>query len=141
MTITCTRRFQFCAGHRLVHHEGMCANLHGHNYVALITCQAPDLDGVGRVIDFSCIKEVVGKFIDANWDHKMVLNIEDYKGIAAIEALGDPYYLMDANPTAENMALHLRQVSHGLLNDRYGIDVIKVQLWETENCYAESMEQ
>ena len=53
--ITCTRRIQFCAGHRVMGHEGKCRNLHGHNYVVFVTAQADELDSVGRVIDFSVL--------------------------------------------------------------------------------------
>ena len=31
MKLTCTRRLQFCAGHRVYGHESKCANVHGHN--------------------------------------------------------------------------------------------------------------
>jgi len=137
MTCCVTRRFQFCAGHRLVDHEGKCAHLHGHNYVAFVTCEAPELDAVGRVIDFSVIKQVIGDWINKAWDHKMILNRGDDEGIAAVRALGDPYYPMMCNPTAENMASEMLQVADGLLSEQHRITVTKVVLWETENCYAE----
>src|SRR5262249_22784820 len=55
--ITATRRIQFAAGHRVFGHEGKCRYLHGHNFVALVTAAADDLDAVGRVIDFGVLKE------------------------------------------------------------------------------------
>jgi len=132
---TVTRRFQFCAGHRLVDHEGKCAHLHGHNYVAFITCGAANLDDCGRVIDFSVIKEQVGRFIDRAWDHKMILNSEDQSAVQACQYLEDPVYVMNCNPTAENMARELGQVADELL-EPYGVRVTQVELWETENCHA-----
>ena len=62
--ISCTRRIQFCAGHRVLGHENKCANAHGHNYVAYISARSNDLDKVGRVIDFSVLKEKIGGWID-----------------------------------------------------------------------------
>ena len=59
--IEITRRLEFDAGHRVLGHEGKCKNLHGHRYSAEITVTAPDLDGLGRVIDFGVIKEKVWK--------------------------------------------------------------------------------
>lgn len=132
-----TRRFQFCAGHRLVDHEGKCAHLHGHNYVALVTCAADELDAVGRVIDFSVVKQVVGDWIDRAWDHKMILNTDDMDAIAACQSIDDPVYLMTCNPTAENMARELLEVADGLLREQHDIAVVGVRLWETENCDAE----
>ena len=38
-------------------HESKCAHLHGHNYKFEFHCTAGSLDNVGRVIDFSDIKE------------------------------------------------------------------------------------
>jgi 6-pyruvoyltetrahydropterin/6-carboxytetrahydropterin synthase len=149
---TCTRRIQFCSGHRLLNHESKCAHLHGHNYVAFITCQAAKLDEVGRVIDFSCIKEAIGGWIDQNWDHGFILHREDPNVLMMMSAdLGrlpqtvegavakiraQKLYLMDRNPTAENMAAYLLYIGNQLL-EGYGVKVVKVVLFETENCYAE----
>jgi len=74
---TCTRRIQFCAGHRVAGHENKCNNLHGHNYVAFITAQAHNLDNLGRVVDFSVLKDIIGGWIDDNWDHGLILWRED----------------------------------------------------------------
>ncbi len=79
----CTRRLQFCCGHRVMRHESKCAHLHGHNYVAFFTASA-QLDDVGRVIDFSVIKERVGGWIDEFWDHGFVLNEEDEGAIQSV---------------------------------------------------------
>lgn len=132
----CTRRIQFCAGHRIRGHESKCAHLHGHNYVALVTARAPNLDKLGRVVDFSVLKEVVGGWIDAAWDHGLVLWKEDVEAISAAALLKDQkLYLLPKNPTAENMAEHLLLKARTLLKGT--VEVTRVRLWETENCYAE----
>ena len=142
-SITCTRRIQFCSGHRVHQHESKCAHLHGHNYVAFITARAPSLDRIGRIVDFSVLKERVGGWIDDNWDHGFILYSHDFEAIEAVASVsqGDTkqkLYLMDANPTAENMAEHLlRNVCPILFKDT-PIEVQHVRLWETENCYAEA---
>lgn len=120
-------------------HEGKCRNLHGHNYVLLISARAEQLDSVGRVIDFSVLKQKIGGWIEANWDHGFILWQGDYQGIQAVKLVKDQKLdLMDKNPTAENMAeLLLKVVCPMLLRDD-GIEVYKVTLWETENCYAEA---
>jgi len=140
---TCTRRIQFCAGHRVHGHESKCSNLHGHNYVAFITAEATDLDEVGRVIDFSVLKSEVGGWIDDYWDHGMILKETD-PALAAVKATpscangSQKLYVMRENPTAENMAAHLLSVAGPLLH-RFGVAPTKVVLWETENCYAEAV--
>lgn len=137
--ITCTRRIQFCSGHRVYGHESKCAHLHGHNYVAMLTAHADALDSVGRVIDFGVLKERVGGWIDQNWDHGCVLWQGDGEALAAVEScLPAKVYRLPVNPTAENMADHLlRAVGPEVLADT-GISLSAVRLWETENCYADA---
>lgn len=133
--VTCTRRIQFCAGHRVVGHEGKCQNVHGHNYVAWITAEASDLDGIGRVIDFSVLKEKVGGWIEKNWDHQFIAAVYDKEVREALSAW--PVFTLPTNPTAENMAAFLLQqvCPKALLGT--GVRVTKVVLDETENCSAE----
>ena len=75
--ITVERYHDISMGHRVVGHESKCRHLHGHNYRIHFVCTAPELDGVGRVIDFSEIKERLCQWLEENWDHKMVLWSED----------------------------------------------------------------
>lgn len=142
---TCTRIIGFDAGHRVVEHEGKCAHLHGHRYTVHITAQAEKLDGVGRVIDFSVLKDKVGGWIDEHWDHGFILYGNDpFKSvleghhIRLDSAERQKLYLMPFNPTAENIARYLlRSICPELLRGT-GVQVVKVVVWETPNCYAEA---
>lgn len=132
---TCTRRIQFCAGHRILGHDGQCANMHGHNYVAYIHAVGP-LDGIGVVIDFADLKNLVGGWIAMNWDHAFICCTDDGEVQDALEGIeGQRTFLMTDNPTAESMAFYLLDKCRTLLSDS-GIAVFKIELWETENCYA-----
>jgi 6-pyruvoyltetrahydropterin/6-carboxytetrahydropterin synthase len=141
MTTTAIRRLQFCAGHRVLGHESKCANPHGHNYVVFLHARGirQDLDGLGRVIDFSVLKEKIGSWIEEKWDHTSILFSEDRELIAAMERFEatKKVFIMPMNPTAENMARYLLDfvAPHQLENT--GVEVFKVALWETENCLAE----
>jgi len=135
--ITATRRIQFCSGHRVFNHESKCRNIHGHNYVAFITSEADELDDLGRVIDFSVLKQKVGGWIDENWDHGFIAFKDDLKAVEIIKDIGTRLYLMDQNPTAENMALHLLNDICPVLMQGTGVKITKITLWETENVYAE----
>lgn len=137
--ITCTRRIQFCAGHRVYNHESKCRNLHGHNYVAFFDAAAPKLDGIGRVVDFSVLKERIGGWIDEKWDHGFLLWEEDSDAIAAVSGMvGQKLYFMPSNPTAENMAHHLLVDICPTLLEGTGVTITGVRIWETENCYADA---
>lgn len=142
--ITCTRRLYFCAGHRILGHENKCAHLHGHNYSAYITAEPKHkMDEIGRVIDFSVLKEMVGGWIEAHWDHGFLINkddevlIEVFKGLTLLDD-EQKLYVLPYNPTAENLARHLlTSVCPQVLS---GLDIVvtRVTVEETENCEAEA---
>jgi 6-pyruvoyltetrahydropterin/6-carboxytetrahydropterin synthase len=125
-----TREIKFCYGHRLLDYEGKCRHLHGHNGRAVITLETAQLDGLGMVVDFSRIKEVVSAWIDETLDHKMLLRRDD-PALAFLQRQGEPVYVLDVNPTAENIARLIYDFTAA-----QGFPVVEVQLWETDHCFA-----
>jgi 6-pyruvoyltetrahydropterin/6-carboxytetrahydropterin synthase len=97
------------------------------------------LDSLGRVIDFSVLKERIGGWIDDNWDHTTILSSEDVTTIQALKNLPrkKELFILPYNPTAENLAKYLLwEVCPKLLKGA-GVIVYKVVFRETDNCYAE----
>lgn len=125
-----TREIDFCYGHRLLSYDGKCRYLHGHNGRAIITIESETLDHRGMVLDFSDIKRVVSNWIDEQLDHRMLLHRDD-PAVPALEALGEPLYLMDCNPTAENIARLIFEFTRG-----QGFPIVEAHLWETPHCFA-----
>ena len=125
-----SRRIDFCYGHRLLDYDGKCKHLHGHNGRAIVTAEAPQLGDGGMVLDFSEIKRVVSHWVDENLDHRMILARND-PAVPALEELGEPLFLIDANPTAENIAKLIFDYAVG-----QGFPIVEVQLWETPRCCA-----
>lgn len=125
-----TRAIRFCYGHRLLNYEGKCRHLHGHNGKVVLTLASPTLDARGMVMDFSHIKRVVSGWIDENLDHKMILNKND-PSLPWLKQQGEPFFLMDVNPTAENIARLIYDFAAG-----QGFPIVEVQLWETDDCFA-----
>lgn len=125
-----TREITFCYGHRLLEYSGKCRHLHGHNGRAVITLQAAELDPLGMVLDFSRLKRVVGSWIDEHLDHKMLLHRDD-PVLPFLRQQGEPVYVMDVNPTAENIARLIFEYTAA-----QGFPVVEVRLWETDSCYA-----
>lgn len=123
-----------------MNHESKCATLHGHNGILWVhATPKKGLDSLGRVIDFSVLKEKIGGWIDTNWDHTTILFKDDVKTIELLEQAPKfkDLFIMDANPTAENMAAYiLREVCPKVLADT-GVVAHKITFWETENCFAE----
>jgi len=125
-----SREIDFCYGHRLLNYDGKCRYLHGHNGRAVITIEAEQLDERGMVLDFSDIKKVVSTWIDENLDHCMILNRND-PAAAYLQELGEPLYLIDDNPTAENIAKLIFEFTA-----QSGFPIIEAKLWETPRCFA-----
>ena len=121
-----TRAIRFCYGHRLLNHAGKCRHLHGHNGRAAITLAAAGLDRLGMVMDFGLLKRVVGGWIDENLDHKMLLHAAD-PALPWLRQQGEPVFVMDANPTAENIARLIFDFAAA-----QGFPVVEVKLWETD---------
>lgn len=143
--ISATRKVAWDAAHRVLRHESKCGTLHGHRYVAEITCEANELDAVGRVIDFGVMKTVIGAWVDEHWDHTTLVGCQDASllewCVDEAKRLGKRLpYVLESEPTAENIAAALLRKGQQLLDDA-GFDhirVVKVRVWETTNCYADA---
>jgi len=125
-----TREIDFCYGHRLMNYEGKCRHLHGHNGRAVIVLEGEDLDHRGMLLDFSDIKSVVSGWIDDHLDHRMLLHKED-PAVAVLHKMGEPMFLMDRNPTAENIARLIYEFTAS-----QGFPIVESRLWETPRCFA-----
>ena len=138
MHTTCTRIFGIDVGHRVMRHESKCAHVHGHRYTIEVTCAAPQLDPVGRVIDFGVVKELVGSWLDDQLDHGYAHHPDDPVG-AYLRQMGQRVFAMPpeyGEPTAENLARLVGTVA-GQLLDGNTIEVTHVRIYETPNCYAD----
>jgi 6-pyruvoyltetrahydropterin/6-carboxytetrahydropterin synthase len=82
------------------------------------------------VVDFSLLKRVVGGWIDANLDHRMLLHRDD-PVLPFLREQGEPVFVTDVNPTAENIARLIFDYAAS-----QGFPVSEVKLWETENSCA-----
>ncbi len=125
-----TRVIDFCYGHRLLNYEGECRHLHGHNGRVEVDIAADKTDHRGMVVDFADVKDIVKTWIDDNLDHRMILHRDDPL-IETLTELGEAHYVIDANPTAENIAAHIH---HMTSSDQ--LEISEIRLWETPNSYA-----
>lgn len=139
MKISAVRKFTFCAGHRVFGHELKCANVHGHNYTLYVHASADSLDPLGRVIDFSELKARVEPWLQEHWDHTFLYyeNDVEMKRLGSLAPKTKPWFSCPFNPTAENIASYLLSDILPSLLKETGITVVKIDLWETENCKVE----
>ncbi|WP_437187952.1 6-pyruvoyl trahydropterin synthase family protein [Planctomicrobium sp. SH668] len=125
-----SQEIEFCYGHRLLNYAGKCRHLHGHNGKAVIVLEGETLDDRGMLLDFNDIKREVRTWIDENLDHRMILNKDD-PALPALEAMGEPLFIIDCNPTAENIARLIYE--HALTRN---LPILEVHLWETSHAFA-----
>lgn len=125
-----TKRIEFCYGHRLLDYDGICKHPHGHNAVAEIDVRTDTLDTRNMVCDFSDIKRIVKGWIDRELDHKMLLRHDDPL-LAPLQALGEPVFVLDSNPTVERIARLIFDYAR-----EQGLVVETVRVWETPSSFA-----
>ncbi len=129
-----TRREQFNAAHRLFREEwsddknrevfGKCSNpnWHGHNYELFVTVNGDINPDTGYLIDLKHLKEIIRVYVINKLDHKNVnLDVDFMQGkMASTEVLATEIYRQLEVPLREQ-----------------GVNLHKIQLFETENNYAE----
>ncbi|MGW8255926.1 MAG: 6-pyruvoyl trahydropterin synthase family protein [Thermoguttaceae bacterium] len=125
-----TREIDFCYGHRLLNYPGKCRHLHGHNGRVCISIETASLDQRGMVVDFDDLKKTISRWIDENLDHRMILRRDD-PAVGVLQELGEPLYLLEENPTAENIAKLIADQAASM-----GIPLAEVRIWETPKCSA-----
>lgn len=134
--ITAKRYHDISCGHRVYGHESKCKYLHGHNYRVTFTISTPELDSVGRVLDFSVIKSKLCMWLEDNYDHKFLIwsndpLLEQLNGIDPESVVEVPY-----NPTAENIAKYLVEVIGPEQLKGTGAKLIHCEVEETRKCSA-----
>ena len=144
--ISVTRRLEFDAGHRIPDHRSQCRNLHGHRYVLEITLtgdivQAPGESDNGMLMDFADIKRIAKAHIVDVWDHAFLVWRGDEAVATFLDTLpGHKTVVLDAVPTAENLARIAFAILDPLYRDSYGnhLQLERIRLYETPNCWADA---
>lgn len=160
---TIERYHDISCGHRVAGHESKCAHLHGHNYRVIFECCAQhpmvevttmedaeprfvsidntELDSVGRVIDFSVVKEKLCMWLEDNWDHKFLAWDNDTEMMLLSDecptpTFKDSFVWVPFNPTAENIARHLVEVVGPRELAGTGVMLRRCKVEETRKCSA-----
>lgn len=129
------RYHDISCGHRVFQHESKCAHLHGHNYRVLFTCEAEELDNIGRVIDFRDMKSRLCMWLEDNWDHKTLI-WENDPWAKVLPEIDPTIVIVPFNPTAENIAQHLVEVIGPQQLAGTGIKLVHCDVEETRKCSA-----
>ncbi len=127
---TVIKEIHFSYGHRLVGHAGKCRHVHGHNGRVQIEVAADKLDKLNMVVDFSEISRGIGKWIDENFDHVLILWEKDPL-VSVLQEKKEKILVVSENPTAEFLARRIFDEAHKLK-----LPISKVTVWETNDSCA-----
>lgn len=105
----------FASAHNLMHYQGECENLHGHNWKVEVVVTAKELDRAGLVIDFKILKAETNALLKT-LDHKYLNELEPFRTVS---------------PSSENIAHYIfQQLSRKLNNETLAVECITV--WESD---------
>jgi len=136
MTTRLSRRFEFCAAHRLHNPSlsdqknqtlfGKCNNPHGHghNYEMQVTLRGrPSSEGL--LVDIPAFEQIVQDRVVSRWDHRN-LNVEIPE-------------FQKVMPTVENIARVAYEALKGSFSG-IGAELASVTVWETPKTWCEYSE-
>jgi 6-pyruvoyltetrahydropterin/6-carboxytetrahydropterin synthase len=104
----------FSAAHQLRGYEGVCKDIHGHNFLVEVTVSIKKLNDIGIGIDFVVLKQDIDHFIK-QLDHKNLSELSHFKKI---------------NPTSENLAIWLYDGLHKKIRSP-NVKLMKVKVSES----------
>ena len=106
----------FSAAHLLKEINGICEELHGHNFAVEVSVISPALNRDGILIDFRTLKKWIDDVID-EFDHKYLNDIDSFKGV---------------NPTTEIIAkLIFDRIAKKICH--HHLEISRVTVWESED--------
>lgn len=112
------KEFTFDSAHHLIGYEGDCANVHGHTYKLEVSLVGYVTKGF--IVDFKELKLMVNEVLLREVDHK------------------DLNQVVNFNPTAENLAVHMYNVLETVVDNNYdNFTVDSIKLYETPGSYVE----
>lgn len=114
-----TIQSHFAAAHNLLHYQGDCENLHGHNWKVEVTVQTATLDKAGLGIDFKILKKHTRQVM-SELDHKYLNDLEAFQGVS---------------PSSEHISKFIYDRLCSDLAD-YDVQVERITVWESDNAYA-----
>lgn len=139
--IRVTKEFSFEMAHALWNYDGPCRNVHGHSYKLYVTLSGTPLDEPGNpkngmVIDFTDIRDIIGKEIVDVFDHSVVIS-GDYEKekLKALKDMFGNFLIVSYQPTCENLVTDFAERIRKKLPTNVTLHSLK--LYETATSNAE----
>ncbi len=134
-----TKVFHFEMAHAIHGYTGACKNIHGHSYELHVSVssdftETSYIPSIGFVIDFKDIKKLVLDSVIEKFDHSLLLSPDFLKAHPQFSSSPN-LVIFEAEPTAENLLLYIKNMLHKSLPDP--IKLARLKLFETKDSYAE----
>lgn len=133
-----TKSIEWAMAHRLPDHKGLCKNIHGHTYKAVITISG-QTNKQNMLMDFTELKEIMNKVIIEPFDHALVLRDNDPILKRLLKSRLKIRVIYGQNPTAEVLANYFRGAIHVELELRKtNCKMVSVEVFETQTSSAKA---
>ena len=138
------KRVEISAAHWIPNHPGKCKNLHGHNYVLLVSVEGVVHPDTGMVVDFGDVKDAIRETV-FEWDHSLLVPWEPGQVDSQLDRIGEVgcamLCLTKISPigditTAENLANIAGRRIGARIAAICKFDNITVQVYETSDSSA-----
>lgn len=130
--------------HRLSKLEGKCEQIHGHSWWVELEIKTRQSSRYQEVIlEFGFVKAQLREYLDTNYDHRLLLNIQDEWASENVGTEGEYKRLpglavMQGDPTTENFAKMIGEWARTTFGHTF---TYIVTVWETSvNCATWSSE-
>lgn len=137
--LSITKIFHFEMAHAIYGYTGACKNIHGHSYELHVTftglyAETDYLPAPGFIADFKEIKKWVQGAVIDKFDHSLLLSADFIAANPAVASLQN-LVIFEAEPTAENLLIHIRLMLVKIFPDNLKLSHLK--LFETKDSNAE----
>lgn len=137
MSVSVELTFRWPMGHRILGLAGRgakCRNIHGHNWVAVISLPNDD-----QMLEFGEVKHLIGTWIDKHWDHGFMLAGTD-PFLAYLADNHMKFYTTSSPPTTEAIATELACQTAALVNVMpLAVEVVEgyrnAATWKNDNAW------
>lgn len=128
-----SKEYHWEMGHRLPFHNGLCKNLHGHSYKAIISVSGtPDENGI--LIDFYDLDKLMQPLIQ-KMDHGFIFSDTDKEVISFFTKINSKHFVVPFHSTAENISMYIvEELKKGGLPTN--INHLSAEVYETADASA-----
>jgi len=130
-----SKEFKWEMGHRLMNHNGLCINPHGHSYKMKVILEG-EKNNNGMLLDYFELEQIVNEIIK-KFDHSFVVNEKDFVMQDFLVKNNFKSVVLHFDATAENLCDVFCDLLRNKLKLISNLKILTIRIYETEDTYAE----